>query len=206
MLNPEPSRATFIRAKPDERRQALIQACAEVLSEKGAEGVSVRTICARAGVSPGLLRHYFDGIDALVAATYASVSERVIGALEDAEKAAAGTRRGRLNAFIAASFRSPISEPALLSTWLAFWSLVKTDDEIARLHRDIYSDYRARLEDLLGECGIGPAELRLVAVALTALIDGLWLELCLDPTTLTPEEATRIAMRWLDMLIRQPRF
>jgi hypothetical protein len=35
-------------------------------------------------------------------------------------------------------------------------------------------------------------------VAITALIDGLWLELCLDDSVFTPEEAIGIATRWLD--------
>jgi TetR/AcrR family transcriptional regulator, transcriptional repressor of bet genes len=55
----------FHRADPDVRRQSLIAACARILAKRGGHGASVRTICAEAGVSPGLLRHYFDGIDAL---------------------------------------------------------------------------------------------------------------------------------------------
>ena len=206
MLNSLRTRAAFTRSGPDIRRQELIDACARMLAERGADGVSVRTICAAAGVSPGLLRHYFAGIDDLIAATYAHVGERVKRALDEAVADAAGTRRGQLNAYVTASFRPPITEPAMLSTWLAFWSLVKTDNEVARLHGDIYASYRNGLEDLLAECGVGPAELRLVAVAVTALIDGLWLELCLDPSTLSTEEASRIAHRWLDALLRQPRF
>src|SRR3546814_20623606 len=52
----------FTRADPDERRQSLIEATARVLAAKGAAGVSVRAICAEAGVSPGLLRHSFGGL------------------------------------------------------------------------------------------------------------------------------------------------
>jgi TetR/AcrR family transcriptional regulator, transcriptional repressor of bet genes len=200
------ARASFVRVDADTRRQDMIDACAKVLAEKGVDGCSVRTVCASAGVSPGLLRHYFAGIDDLIAATYAHVGERVSTALALAVADAGGTRRGKLNAYVAASFKAPITDAELLSTWLAFWSLVKTDHEIARLHGSIYDDYRRGLEDLLSECGIGPAELRLAAVAITALVDGLWLELCLDPKTFSPEEAQRIALRWVDTLIRQPRF
>jgi hypothetical protein len=34
-----------------------------------------------------------------------------------------------------------------------------------------------------------PAQTRVAAISLTALVDGLWLELCLDRTTFTPQEA-----------------
>jgi AcrR family transcriptional regulator len=58
----------FHRADPDVRRQSLIDACARILAKRGGHGASVRTICAEAGVSPGLLRHYFDGIAILARA------------------------------------------------------------------------------------------------------------------------------------------
>jgi hypothetical protein len=42
---------------------------------------------------------------------------------------------------------------------------------------------------------------RLPAVALTALIDGLWLELSLGSAAFSPEEAERLAELWLDSLL-----
>ncbi|MBK8159480.1 MAG: TetR family transcriptional regulator [Rhodospirillaceae bacterium] len=41
---------------------------------------------------------------------------------------------------------------------------------------------------------------RLAALAFTALLDGLWLEHCLDPTTFTAVEARLIAHDWVDNL------
>jgi hypothetical protein len=37
------------------------------------------------------------------------------------------------------------------------------------------------------------------------MMDGLWLELCLDPTTFTAEEAQLIVHRWVDSLKVKPR-
>jgi len=47
-----------------------------------------------------------------------------------------------------------------------------------------------KLEGLLGDAGA--RDTRLAAVALTATVDGLWLELCLDPATFGPDEAAQI--------------
>src|SRR3546814_7319326 len=80
--------AASTRESADFRRQSLIEATAACLAEQGAAGTSVRAICARAGVSPGLLTHYFDGIDDLVAATYRDVTDRVSATLRAAEEAA----------------------------------------------------------------------------------------------------------------------
>ncbi len=106
-----------------------------------------------------------------------------------------------LIAFVTASFRPPIADAKLLATWLAFWSLVKTDPAVAAIHRETYGGYRADLEALLRGCALDAAAARPAAIALTALVDGLWLELSLDPTTFTPEEAAAMAVRWLDALL-----
>ena len=192
--------AMSTRETADVRRHSLIEATAASLAESGIAGTSVRAICARAGVSPGLLTHYFPGVDALVAETYRVTTERVSQTLSAAVEAAGDNRRARLIAFLTASFRPPIAAPDLLATWLAFWGLVKTDPAIAEIHKETYAAYRAELAALLRDCGAAEAEVAPVAIALTALVDGLWLELSLDPTTFTPEEAGVMVVRWLDAL------
>ena len=183
----------FRREEPDARRAALVAACARVLAREGVAGTSVRAIAVEAGVSPGLVGHYFAGIDALVAATYAAVGAQVDAAHEAAVAAAGSDPRARLEAFVTASFAAPIADGELLATWIAFWSLVRTRAEIAAQHDAQYAAYRARLESLLGLCGLAAGALRHAAIALTALVDGLWLELCLSPGCFSPEEAGAIA-------------
>ena len=198
------ARAAAKRESADFRRQSLIEAAAECLADKGVAGTSVRTICARAGVSPGLLRHYFEGIDDLIAATYRDVTEQVSRSLAEAEEEAGPDPRQRLIAFVTASFRPPIANPKLLATWLAFWSLVNTRPAIAAIHGETYRSYREALERLLASCGLDSAEGQRAAIALTALVDGLWLELSLDPSTFTPAEASAIAVRWVDNWLGSP--
>lgn len=184
-------RAKFVREAADVRRQALIEATARCLAEKGVSGTSVRAICARAGVSSGLLTHYFDGVDALILATYVDVGAKVSAALDAAVDAAGNNPRDRLRACLQANFREPILDPDLLATWIAFWSLVKSDARIAAVHADVYGGSRAQMEALLHAAApaLSSAQTRIAAISLTALVDGLWLELCLDRSTFTPEEA-----------------
>lgn len=159
----------------------------------------MRVICTEAGVSPGLLRHYFDGIDALIAATYRKTGELVQTALAAAVAAAPDNPYDRLIAYLTASFVPPIADPELLATWLAFWAQTKADAHIAQLHGEIYRDYRADLEALL--TAFQPGDHRLTAVALTALVDGLWLELSLGDTPFSREEAGALVEKWLKALL-----
>jgi TetR/AcrR family transcriptional regulator, transcriptional repressor of bet genes len=186
----------FSRAEPDARRQSLIEATARVLARDGATGASVRTIAVEAGVSPGLVNHYFPGIEALIAATYSMIGDQVSAALVAAVASAGPDPRARLTAYVTASFAPPIADRALLATWIAFWSLTGKP-QVAERHDAIYARYRTDLEALLGENGIAPADRRLTAIAITALVDGLWLELCLSPDSFTPDEARSLAERQL---------
>ena len=193
------------RAEPDVRRQSLIAACARVLAREGAAGTSVRVIAREAGVSPGLITHYFTGIEALIAATYADVDQTVRAAMEVAVAAAGADPRARLDAFVTASFAPPIADRALLATWIAFWSLVSARANIARQHDDQYAAYRARLTEMLDACGVAPDRLRLAAITLAAVVDGLWLELCLSPGCFSAQEAGVIARAQIDSLMPPPK-
>jgi len=190
------TKPAFSRAEPDVRRQSLIEATARVLARDGATGASVRPIAIEAGVSPGLINHYFAGIEALIAATYSAVGDQVSNALATAVAAAGSDPRARLTAYVTASFAPPIADRALLATWVAFWTLT-TKPQIAERHDAIYAQYREELEGLLAECGIAAADRRLTAIAITALVDGLWLELCLSPDSFTANEARGLAERQL---------
>lgn len=190
------TRAAFTREAPDVRRQTLVAAAETVLAREGVAGTSVRAICAEAGVSPGLLRHYFEGVDELVTAAYEAVGQRIDTALDAAVEGAGADPRERLLAYLTASFAPPVLDPRLLAAWIGFWSLVKTKPRIAAIHAASYAAFRARLETLLAAAGA--RDTRLAAIALTATVDGLWLELCLDPATFGPDEATRIIARALE--------
>ena len=131
------------------------------------------------------------GHDALILATYGDVGAKVSAALDGAIAAAGADPRDRLRACLQANLRPPVLDPDLLATWIAFWSLVKSDPAIAAVHADVYRGTRAQLEALLGDAapGLSRAQRRIAAISLTALVDGLWLELCLDRSTFSPEEA-----------------
>ena len=141
----------------------------------------------------------FPGEAGLAEGLKQAVADGLLTATLDAPAAvaAAGTDpHARLNAYVTASFAPPIADRALLATWVAFWTLT-TKPQIAERHDAIYTQYREELEGLLADCGIAPADRRLTAIAITALVDGLWLELCLSPDSFTADEARSLAERQL---------
>lgn len=192
-------RQAFTRESADARRADLIEATAACLADHGLVGTNVRAICARAGVSPGLLRHYFGGIDDLIVATYEATSDRMDAIFAGAVAGAGADPRARLLAYLTASFRPPVTDPELLGAWTAFWALARSDARMAAIHSESYAGYRARLGELLIACGAADAER--LAIMLTAMVDGLWLELSLDAESFGAEAAVAMIERAVAALL-----
>jgi len=199
-----PRKPRFERQLPEERRRALIEAAIECLKRQGHEGLSIRRISSQAKVSVGLINHHFPGKDGLIAAAYRHFNSELVGGLQSAVAGAADSPRARIRAFLEASFSPPNLDQDVLAVWVVFWGLYRHSREIQRVHQETYHGYVELLRGLLGELAPGPGRprfnLRLAAIGLAALLDGLWLEWCLDPGNFQPKEAVALCESWVDSL------
>jgi TetR/AcrR family transcriptional regulator, transcriptional repressor of bet genes len=198
---PEPK---FRREPPEARREELVSATLACLRKFGHEGVSVRRISAEAGVSMGLINHHFPGIAALVAAAYDSLATTLLAASREHALAVSGEPLERLDAFFQASFAPDALDPALFRTWLVFWSLVPHSPEMRVVHDRTYGETRATLEMLLGRLkrgpGVPPFRVTSASIGLAALMDGLWVELSLNPASFEGHEAVALCNDWVQAL------
>jgi TetR/AcrR family transcriptional repressor of bet genes len=194
----------FSRLEPEQRKANLVEATLVCLKRHGFQGASVRKICAEAGVSVGLINHHYQGKEELVAEAYLTVTGRVMRLLRDAIEASAVNPRARLSAFFSASFSPEVLAPELLDAWLAFWGAVRTSEVINLAHEQSYGEYRAILGQVLSELAESEGWLdfdaELAAIGLSALLDGLWLEYGLNPTTFTASQGVLICEAWVDGL------
>lgn len=197
----------FERRLPQDRRLALIEATIQSLKRDGHEGLSVRRIAQRAGVSLGLINHYFPAKDGLVAGAYRHFHrELVAGARRAVEMAGSGSARARLRAFVEATFSRPNLDRDVLTVWVVFWGLYRQSAAIRRAHGATYRGYVELLQQMFVELGRERGKLRftarMAAIGLTAMLDGLWLEWCLDPKNFRPGEAIALCEAWIDGLKR----
>jgi AcrR family transcriptional regulator len=196
----------FRRAAPSVRREALIEATLRCLKKYGHDGTSVRRISAAAGVSIGLINHHFPSSAGLIAETYETLARALYEQLRLQVENAQAKPRERVSAFFHASFAPELFDPKLFGVWVIFWSMAAHSSEIRAVHDRTYGQYRAILEKLLGqlvESGAAPRfKLRAAAIALCAVLDGLWVELSLGGETFKPREAIAICEDWVDALCK----
>jgi TetR/AcrR family transcriptional regulator, transcriptional repressor of bet genes len=209
----------FARQPPEVRRQALVDATIECLKRYGHEGLSIRTISAQAGVSVGLINHHFPNKDELVAAAYRHINSELVLGMQAAVARADRSPQARMRAFLEAWFSAPSLDADALAVWVVFWGLYRHSRLIQRIHRETYQGYVALLRGMLAELlpqartarsrrasragAVAPVDLHLAAIGLTALLDGLWLEWCLEPGTFRPAEAVELCEAWVAHLVRR---
>ncbi|HEV7255250.1 MAG TPA: TetR family transcriptional regulator C-terminal domain-containing protein [Mesorhizobium sp.] len=199
-------RAQFRRATPDERSRQLGEATIRCIRKKGNAGVSARQIAAEAGVTQGLITHYFGEVNELVAYAFNLMADDILDAIVAAAHAGPATPQGRLDAYIEASFSPAIFDQDVLRVWVVFWGLILHSPRMSMSQQKEYSSFVATIETLLSDLaaaeGFAIRDTRLAAVAFNALLDGLWLAWCLNPAAFQPEEGAALCQQWVEGLRR----
>jgi TetR/AcrR family transcriptional repressor of bet genes len=177
------------------RRRQLIDATISSMGKHGLADTTVQTISRGAGVSPGIIHHYFGGKDELLAATMRSMLQQL---RDDATKrlAAADSPRARLEAIVDCNFAPDQFEPRVVAAWLGFWAQAPHNPALSRLQRinarRLHSNLLHALRPLLP-----PERAERVAVGLAAMIDGLWLRFALTGA-IDGSAARAVALGYLD--------
>lgn len=183
------------------RRAELVAACLRVVSKEGLAGTTTREIAKEAGVSHGIIAHYFDGKDAILRAalqqSYEDLASRI------AAKVDGLTGGDALRAALLESL--PADEESLSGEQieLAFWSYSLGDPALAEERWQSLSEWRRLLEHFIREAR-DDGELTLthdpeiIVEALLALIDGLGAQAVLYPDKLDPARQSAIVDSVLD--------
>ena len=107
------------RMSPDDRRSAIIDAALAVARRKGLAAVTVRDVAHEMGTSSGLIHHYFDTMDDVLAAAFERVAGQELAETE-AVLAESGTAREALRAFL--DSYAPVAEDWSFQLWLDAWA------------------------------------------------------------------------------------
>ncbi|MBH9363423.1 transcriptional regulator BetI [Pseudomonas aeruginosa] len=180
------------------RRSQLIHATLEAVDQVGMGDASIALIARLAGVSNGIISHYFQDKNGLLEATMRHLLSALSKAVRERRAALYDdSPRAHLRAIVEGNFDdSQVNGPAM-KTWLAFWATSMHQPALRRLQRvndhRLYSNLcyqfrRPRSAD----------DARAAARGLAALIDGLWLRGALTGDAFDTDEALNIAYDYLD--------
>ncbi|AVO52654.1 transcriptional regulator BetI [Ectopseudomonas mendocina] len=181
------------------RRSQLIAATLEAVDQVGMADASIAYIARLAGVSNGIISHYFNDKNGLLEATMRHLMQALSKAVGERRRALReDSPRAHLKAMIDGNFDdSQVSGPAM-KTWLAFWASSMHQPALRRLQRvndhRLYSNLCGQFHRVLPQ-----DQARFAARGLASLIDGLWLRGALSGEAFDTEQARRIAYDYLDL-------
>jgi TetR/AcrR family transcriptional regulator, transcriptional repressor of bet genes len=193
----------YSRLEAEVRRERLILATIESVGEVGYSATTVREICRRAEVSPGLLSFHFSGKAELILHAYERLLNDFIGCLIEVVQQESGDPRVRLAAFVEACFDPERHSENRLSMMLAFWSELRQNPKIRGPAAEMFVTYRAALVQVIEEVAsvegnADEVDAGLVAISLTSLVDGLWLERSVNPQGFSLKDAKLACYGLLD--------
>ena len=183
----------------DSRREELLRAALDVIADRGFGDTRIADVAERAGTSPALVIYYFQTKDNLLTEAV-RLAEDLWYDYGFRRVAAVTGATARLGELVATSFMPPseVGFPDLGALWVDLWARSLRHADVARVRQEFDARWRQVIADAVVEgqtagefAPVDPAEF---ATALSALIDGLAVQLVLGDPAVDPEVAARIAM------------
>jgi AcrR family transcriptional regulator len=172
-------------ARVEERRAQILEAAARVISERGADGTRLVDVARKAGVSIGLIQHYFNTRDELMAEAFDYFNEIWVTEWEETASGASDPPHKLLTLLRLGAFEFEAWREVQWRIWVEFWSLGDRDPKFRDQYERIYARFRSPFLGTIRE-GVATnqfttASAEDAADRLTALIDGLRIHAMLEP-------------------------
>jgi len=183
----------------DRRREAMLEAAATIIAERGFSETRITDVARRVGTSPALVVYYFGTKDTLLT--------EALRHSEDAFYRAAETMlretprlRDRLDMLVRLTF-VPNHEnemPGAWGLWFDLWAQAFRHPQVARDRVVLDEQWRAMIarivDDAVAAQEIKKTDSRAFALTWCALLDGLCIQVALEDPAVDPARAADIAL------------
>ena len=165
------------RLSHDARKTALVTAALAVARRKGLGATTARDVAAEMGTSSGLIHHYFDSMDDLLAVAFASAAQSDLNNTREALLDLPGPLR-RLQAYFKNYER--IDGYWSMQLWLDAWAEAARRPPIGAISKQLNMQWQQILEQIIAE-GVSTGAFRCAdpdgaAWRLLSTVDGLALQ------------------------------
>ncbi len=183
-------------------RKKLIETTLDIIAEGGLAKVTLPKVAERAGLSRGISNFHFVSKDNLLFETLKTVHSELDGVWRQYLVDSDLSPTDQLKGFLGAVFSPPVADLKKISVWLSYWG----ETAYRRTYLESFTtkdrEYEAAVETVMVRLAgthapIGGMPIRAIAVALTAIIDGCWLQFLIAPGRLFADEAVNACYAYL---------
>lgn len=178
---------------PQERRESIVSATRVVMARQGIAATTVRDVAAELGTSSGLIHHYVDSMDDLLAEAFERSAD------EDLHETRAAVAEGVDPLDQLARFIDTYSRPdgdSGMQLWLDAWSEASRRPALRATSQRLNLAWQGLLRDIV-VAGVAAGLMRCDdpdqgAWRVLSLLEGLALQAVAHPDAVTPDQV----MRW----------
>ncbi|WP_211829885.1 transcriptional regulator BetI [Kistimonas asteriae] len=186
------------------RRRQLIDATLQCIESHGFQGATIIRISQLAGLSSGIISHYFGGKQGVIEAAVRHLLEQLRQGLLAAVSKKTVTPHQRLNHIVAVNFSGFQQSSPAIRTWLCFWARAVHEPGLARLQavnsRRLLSNLLYSYRQLIPNRQQAMDAARMTA----AMIDGFWLRSTLSSASEADfRQAERLCRHFIEQQIQQ---
>lgn len=171
-----------------ERREQILSAACEVVSEIGFRSLRVADVAKRVKMSTGSVHYYFDTKRDLMHAAFEYNFERSLRRRQHLLESHSDPRK-RLRAFVESYLPADSVTVAAWHVWAELWVEALHEPDLQELNERVYGEWRrivaAIIRDGQSAGQFRPGDAVLLANALIGLIDGLALQVLLGSRNMT---------------------
>jgi TetR/AcrR family transcriptional regulator, transcriptional repressor of bet genes len=184
------------RLASEARKAELVVATLKSLRKHGYLSSTINTIADESGLSRGLISHYFENKNDLLIVAHKYYLQNVDDFFRHV---VTNTKTGHFGKLVNSMYVPFLRDTGYQQMMVHYMSAAWILPDVLKMHREIWGRYRANIERRIAaaarERGLS-MDLRLAAITLTQLADGLWLGWVMEEAY-TQEDCRRILRQWL---------
>lgn len=185
----------------EQRREQLMKATIRSVAKRGLAETTMADVTREAGLSLGIVNLHFQSKYRLFEETLRYLSDEYEAAGYAAMGKAGSAAADKLRALVNLDFGPKVCDRKKLSVWFAFWGEAKSRPTYLQICAKNDRRYEKLVTDLcqeiIDEGGYENVTAKAIANGLSALVNGLWLDLLMTPEDIDRDSARDICLSYL---------
>jgi len=185
----------------------LIKATIRSIASRGLSDTTLANVTQEAKLSLGIVNLHFHSKERLLIETLRYVADEYTRTWEKALENSGPANNDRLRAIIDVDFSRPVCEPNKLAVWFAFWGESKSRPTYREICAELDRRYDEMLvslcNDIAEEGPYADVDAETVAKGLSAMSEGLWLDILVSPESTNTEQAKAVCLAYLACVFPQ---
>ena len=183
------------------RRVQLIEATIDCVARTGFSELTIAEVAATARLSTGIVNFYFKSKDALLAATLSHMVDEYRRYWHANVDQAPPAPAAKIVAMLEGDFGRLVANRKTVTVWYAFWGETRWRPDFMAVCQRLNREFQGVAADLFGqliaESGSADRDAALLAKGFSAMSDGLWLDMLINPKETDRETARRVIRAFL---------